>query len=254
MRLLPNARLARLAALVAVASCADATEPPLFTNLDYLLAESSGALSGLPMRLITAAPPAALNAPFAISCPYDAASAAFVCPVQSANTDGVFNMSYQLLDANNQPLATRDTAATAAIRTVRTSDFLVVLPGDTTHHPVHNVSRRTLSGLLDGERIVNSQDTIIRLIVQDTVYRLVTEAVTVSNFRPRIAGLPSSFPESGTITVQTSYLVPGNSALLPATFVMTFNGSSTVTWTRNLNGVAGTCTYNYAVGGNPTCT
>lgn len=247
MRLLPNARIVVLAAFAALASCDHPTQPTPFTNLDYLLAESSGALSGAPIRLVTAPPPAAPDPPFANTCDYDAVSMMFVCPTQTVN-GGTYNTAYQLLDANNQPLATRDTANTAAVRTVRTSDFTTVLPGDTTHLSIHNVIRRTLSGLLDDERIVNSQDTIIRLIGFPNVYKLVPEYVSVSNFRPRTTGLPSSFPQSGTISVSSTAIMLSDSSLVPTSAVMTFNGSATVTWARSYNGQLSTCTYDYASG------
>jgi hypothetical protein len=252
MRVLPDVRFASLVACAAALACGEITSTPVYTPLDYLLGESNGALTGPPVSFISAAPPATAAPPLAGSCPYDTTSTMFVCVDQMLG-GGTFHTRYQLLDAGTQPLAARDVAGLATVRTIRTSDFVVALPGDAVLHNVHNVSDRTLSGLLSDERIVNGQDTIIRLKNSFSVARLVTEVVTISNFRPRRNIEPGTFPASGTITVQTDSVKSAGTAPVPVSYVMTFTGAATVSWVRNVGGVVATCTYNMATATTPVC-
>jgi hypothetical protein len=220
----------------ALAACADITPPLRFTTVDYVMAESSGALSGF-ASFVTPLSPAAPGPPFSSTCPYDATSKMFECELVTSQ-GRTYSLSFQLLDAAGQPLASWDSTLVDGVRTVKASDGPYLL-----YDPLSVRSDRTIHGLLDGNRIVDGRDSTMAVTKIMDVSTTVTDVIEFSGFRPRVRNLPGSVPTGGTITFRKPF---------GETSVLTFNGTANVQWVKTASGVTNTCNWIYGTP-NPKC-
>ena len=235
--------VALIGAAVVLAACSESPTTPTSSVPDVatLLAEMNPAsltaavdLAGAPVggdfnRLGTADP---------ASCTY-ASSGWFVC--QPVTINGLtFSARYRLIDAAGNSQSKPD-AQTSALETqtslsgTLTSSVSGPTPSTSTF-TLNNSSDQTLSGIRTDKHTLNgtSQTTIKGTAQLGTTTLTIDDAVneTTNNLVLPNAKLGQKWPQSGTITIESTSSNPGDPSLTDASrAVITFNGTSVVKMT-----------------------
>jgi hypothetical protein len=233
-------RVIAACALLLAASCGDSTAPvdPALDDALQQFAVVDGLAAVAPMTGGSMVPHGI--APSA--CPFNATTKRFVCPTRTMQSL-TMNLYYQLLDASGAPLSAWGNNV-VAIRTV--SDVAGTLtPSSGTpsaNLPTLTISQHdesTLSGLQAERQTLNGIAT--QTLAQPGLAPASPMTRTTTNLVLPKRGV-EQYPQSGSIATSLGSFVS----------TMTFNGTSTVTFTTTFGGgTTTTCTLNLAAPSTP---
>ena len=233
---------------VAPVTTQPATLPEIFAELS--IADMAGKLAPI-AGLDGAAPPSA----FATwDCPYAAATQSFVCPTQTVEGYSV-SQSYALLDAAGTPQSAFDPTRTAAVRA--TSAVAGTQKGRNGSLTLDAKQELTLSGLLTGTHTLNGTATLHA--TGTASYSGVSSPVdvnaktTITNLRLPPKSSSTSWPTSGTITVESVSALGSGLPSGTSKVAMTFNGTSTVSVVMTLGSITLSCSVDLAKPGAEIC-
>ena len=236
--------LALIGAVVALVACSESPTAPASSGPDVaaLLAEMNpssvtaavdfaGAPVGGDFNRLSAADPS--------SCSYSASSGWFVC--QPITVNGLtFAAKYRLIDAAGNSQSKPDAQTSALETQTSLSGTLTSNPGGSTEptssYTINNNSDQTLSGIRTDKHTLNGTSvTTIKgtaqigtttLTIDDAVHETTSDVVLPN------AKLGQKWPQSGTITIESSSSNPGDPTLTSdSRAVITFNGTSVVKMT-----------------------
>jgi hypothetical protein len=244
---------------VATGACgSDSSVAPLETQpatLPEIFAELS--VAGMAGKL---APIAGLDGAAPLSgfatwdCAFTAAAQSFVCPTQTVEGYTV-SQSYALLDAAGTPQSAFDPTRTAAVRAK--SAVAGTQTGQGGSLTIDAQQELTLSGLLTGTHTLNGTATLHA--TGTAIYAGVSSPVDV-NAKTTIANLvlppkssSTSWPTSGTITVESVSALGSGLPSGTSKVAMTFNGTSRVNVVVSLGNITVSCSVDLAKSEATSC-
>lgn len=169
-------------------------------------------------------------------CSYSTGSQSFVCP--AITSKGVtITTNYSLLDAAGHSLSQYDASTVASLRVRGT-----IAGAETVNGDIYNIdgqSDQTLSGLQSATQTLNGTSTLNASGTHSSSALLgpftTHSTTTLANVVLPAHGSSSSYPSSGTITVDQVTSVAGSS--VTSRIVMAFNGTSKVVVTLTVDGL-----------------
>jgi hypothetical protein len=169
-----------------------------------------------------------ITAPIPSGCTYSTSTQSFACPAVTVSGLSV-TQSYTLLDASGRPQSAYDPASTASVRLKTTIVGTITADGNSLM--IDEAQDLTLSGLLTGMHTIDGTSTTTLNGTVKSGSTSVTTANTVTTtisklVVPKETAGASSYPSSGTITIDVETVDSGFSATLLVQ--VTFNGTSKV--------------------------
>src|SRR4051812_6283563 len=241
----------------ALAGCAsDVTQPTV--NVDDLVAQMSG--SGIATYTSAALSASVPGATMALatpttgksSCSYNTSSQAFECAPIIANGITV-SRSYQLLDASSHPLTSPDPTTIAALRVVTSvvGTFTPQAGSGISSVTIDRHEDATLSGIQTTARVLDGSVNQTITVGSAAGSLTSTETSTTSNLQLPLPSAHDKWPLGGTIT--TDRTISGSGGSFASHEVLSFNGTSIMTFTRTAAGHTTTCLFNMAKTAAPVC-
>ncbi|HXT17187.1 MAG TPA: hypothetical protein VN706_16235 [Gemmatimonadaceae bacterium] len=246
LRFLPIAASAVLAAACSATNDTSPNDKTLDINtvLTQVSAGDPSTFAGV--RTAFALPTVATTATLPTSCTYSPANQRFDCaPVKIGSL--TFTTSYYVLDAAGGSLTTTNATLAAAVRVITDVTGLVdVTSTGSVNVTVNKHSDLTMSGLISGPRVLNGTSTEHDLLATSgSVSTSTTIDLTSTTSNVVLpSATTSNWPQSGSITSDLADATKiGSLPAVPTSMhsVITFNGTSIVTFMSTIAGTTQTC-------------
>jgi hypothetical protein len=201
--------------------------------------------------------PATLPTAGASSCSYTPAAERFDCTPVTVNGLTI-TRSYQLLDAAGKPLSTPDPMTIAAIRTITDAKGTLAPPPGAPPSTIM-IDRHedaTMSGLRTAHHVINGTATQKLDFTIPTGTTSIHETSTTSDLRLPEPTAASKWPLGGTISsdrTMTIVVTGGSNITIVSKDVITFDGTSVMTFTHTQGGTTTTCKLDLAKTLGPVC-